>query len=102
MLTAKEIAADIARELREHPEHWTTGTSARDAAGGWVAVDSADAVCWCLFGHIAKRFPRYTSEIHLKPFFDAAGVDWETKGFADINDDKTVEQVIAICDKVAA
>lgn len=53
----KAIAADIARELREHPERWTTGWCARDESGSGTSYDDDDAVCWCLMGHIMRRAP---------------------------------------------
>ena len=41
---------EIARELREHPEHWTQGASARDSKGEPTDATSKSAVCWCALG----------------------------------------------------
>jgi len=103
--TAQELAADIARELREHPERWTTGSAARDSAGNPTASVDPRAVCWCLFGHIVKRRDERAGFIPndlLEPFFAAAGLSWDVDGFDEINDNGTVSDIIAICDKVAA
>jgi hypothetical protein len=51
----KEIAADIARELREHPERWTQGYYAFDASGEMREAHDPRATCWCLMGMIDKR-----------------------------------------------
>lgn len=99
----KAIAADIAKELREHPDHWTTGTCARDAQGDIVASDDDEAVCWCLMGHILKRIPNVDAYKFGTPFFAAVGLNWDDDdvGFSDLNDGKTVEQIIDLCEKVA-
>jgi hypothetical protein len=53
-----EVAAKmraIAVELREHPEHWTQGTWARDKDGKTSLSDGGEAVCWCAFGFLARE-----------------------------------------------
>lgn len=99
----KAIAADIARELREHPERWTTGWCARDESGGGTSYDDDDAVCWCLMGHIMRRAPEADVYVIGAPFFAPFGLDPQADdiGFYHINDDKTVEQIIELCEKVA-
>lgn len=101
--TIKELAADIANELREHPERWTTFVPARNASGLGCSVSAPEAVCWCLYGHIEKRGvdDPYRSDI-AKQFFSAAGLDYKKDSYASINDVRTVEQIIQICDTVAA
>lgn len=100
--TTKELAADIAKELREHPGHWTTHAAAKDASGAECSADDPDAVSWCLFGHIEKRgIEPYHADI-ARPFFSIAGLDYQTDSYACINDARTVEQIIQICDAVAA
>lgn len=99
--TTKELAADIAKELREHPERWTTHAVAKDASGDQCRADDPDAVCWCLFGHIQKRgIEPYRPDI-AKPFFSIAGLDYKTDGYARMNDVRTVDEIIQLCDAVA-
>jgi hypothetical protein len=48
-MSPKRIAADIASELREHPEHWYSGQMAADAEGNELEeYDAPGAVCWCI------------------------------------------------------
>lgn len=96
-MNVKEIAADIARELREHPERWTQRSWARDAQGGKVYWHEASAVCWCLEGHIEKRGG------DREEFGRAAGTGDEiTTGLASFNDRYDLASVIELCERVAA
>jgi hypothetical protein len=105
----KAVIADIARELRAHPEHWTQASFARDRLGIDVLSDDPNAVCWCLLGHVHKRVGRppgnspgeydyaYYREI-LRLLADACCARvtvW--------NDEigRTVEEVIALCVRVS-
>lgn len=92
----KTIAADIARELREHPERWTQGGWARDASGNKVNWRDDTAVCWCLEGHINKRGG------DTGDFGEAAGtLDGTFTGLAWFNDRYDIASVIELCEKVA-
>lgn len=104
MQTIQEIAADIAKELREQPSRWTTGCLARDASGRTVPYGEDTAVCWCLMGHLLRRAPNADAYRLGAPFFAALGLDRgkDDVGFSTINDDKRVEDIIALCDQVAA
>lgn len=95
---SKTIAADIARELREHPERWTKGHWARDSSGNKVSWYDQSATCWCLEGHINRRGG------DTGDFAQAAGTidtDGFTTGLAEFNDHHTVDDVIDLCEKVA-
>lgn len=46
----------IAQELRAHPEHWTTGHSAKDAAGCPTHPRDHGATCWCSLGLLTRDF----------------------------------------------
>ncbi len=92
----KTIAADIARELREHPERWTQGHWARDSSGNKVHWKDPGAVCWCLEGHINKRGG------DTGDFAAAAGtLDGTFTGLASLNDRFGIERVIELCHEVA-
>jgi hypothetical protein len=94
--TVRELAADIARELREHPEYWTQGHWARDSSGNKVHWRDDAAVCWCLEGHINKRGG------DTGDFAEAAGTsDGAFTGLASLNDRCGIDDVIDLCDKVA-
>lgn len=100
MKTSKEIAADIARELREHPERWMQGRSASTPTGDTVDVNSPRASKWCLSGHIQRRQEDSFSLLALlDPFVRCAGMK-----VTDFNDhqDRTVDEIVALCDRVAA
>jgi len=56
---ARDIASDIACELRAHPEHWTQGAVARAETGKAVDHDCPTAVQWCLSGHVLKGSKPY-------------------------------------------
>lgn len=99
---ARWVAEDIARELRANPERWTRGSVAHNSSGRATNFNSTDAICWCLMGHILKRGGWGFLEEVQEAFFSAAGSDVDVNGFADINDCRTVEQIIELCDKVAA
>lgn len=113
MQTAKEIIADIARELREFPEHLAKGAFGLAADGTLVPAASSTAVCWCLAGHVQKRTPtrvdgfltpscaKVRSEAILK-LTGALPDPWVS--FIHYNDfpDITVGDVIALCERAAA
>lgn len=94
----KNIAADIARELREHPERWTQGHWARDSSGNKVNWRDPGAVCWCLEGHINKRGGDTGDFAQAAGTLDAEGC---TTGLAQFNDRCDVADVIELCEKVA-
>lgn len=94
--TIQELAADIAKELREHPERWTQGGWARNHTRGLVSWRDETAVCWCLEGHIEKR------RGDREEFARAAGTgDGSCTGLASFNDRHDLASVIELCDKVA-
>jgi len=106
-MTAREIAADIARELRESPERWVARTgipgwaSAINKAGEGVPPESTDACAWTLYGHVIRRNPfalrddpRHWGWGEIGPKFSFA--EWEEKCGRD------VETVIAFCDRIAS
>jgi len=94
----KSIAADIARELREHPERWTQGHWARDANGEKVSWSNTRAVSWCLEGHIERRYGDRSDFAQAAGTMDADGL---TTGLARFNDRFDVGDVIELCEKVA-
>jgi hypothetical protein len=104
MKTIQQIAADIAEELRQHPDRWTTGCTARDQQGNPVASDDDTAVCWCLMGHIRRRAPSENEYTFGRPFFLLEGLDplADEIGFSAINDGRRVEEIISLCERVAA
>jgi len=97
----KTIAADIARELRANPEAWTKGCYARGSSNEQVEAHSSLAQKWCLAGHIMKRCPEKYWPISQR-FREAIGLDKDTY-LSMWNDGKerTVDEVIAACEKVA-
>jgi hypothetical protein len=99
MNTIQEIAADIARELREDPTRWTQKASARDTTGYGVAPASEKACAWCLYGHIERRNAYQTIE-HFRALDSCmplgCTISWNDAP------ERTVDDVIALCDKVAA
>lgn len=99
-MTPQEIAKSIADGLREHPERWTKDHNARDALGNPVQSHHKDAASWCILGHIRKRLPQGPLPRDLKRFFsNAVGGDL----ISSWNDEaeRTVVDVIALCDKIA-
>lgn len=102
----RSIAADIAKELREHPDHWFQGalvrmddgrTSDRDWAGPHV-------VCWCLEGHIVKRtrdqddgvvFESFRTTLRNRHNYDESIHEWNDVPGRDVQD------IIRLCDEVA-
>lgn len=101
MKTVQHIAAEIGKELTEHPERWTQDCYARNQKGESCATDSPRAVCWCILGELSLRAP------------ESYGL-WEsfarTSGFKDSNElaewndapGRTVAEVIALCEQVAS
>lgn len=111
--TPQQVAADIAREYREDARRWTQLTWARrsfERFANSCNYDSGEAVCWCLRGAVNKRVGLGSLEMATLEAFDAALGDPPDDALdGDIlcvrwNDAKgrTVEEVIALCDKVAA
>lgn len=94
----QEVAADIARELREHPSHWTQKHTAKDVDGLMCGVFDAAAVCWCLYGHILKRNAGF-AEAAIGAAFGYPNV---TMGRWNDAAERTVEDVIALCEGVAS
>jgi hypothetical protein len=84
----KTIAADIARELREHPEHWRQGLWKEGMAAG----------AKCLGAHIEVRAGGPSMAMKLAFGFNASNfelIDWnDAPG-------RTVDDVIELCEKVA-
>lgn len=99
MTDPREIAADIARELREHPERWTKGRDARDREGRAVCPTDPSAVCWCLIGHCDRRSDAYA----YVEFREIAKrfVEGRVLTFWNDHPSRTVDDVIELCDKVA-
>lgn len=104
-LSPQQIAADIAAELRANPDHWMQGALLKQADGLLVTYPKTDeelrgAVCWCLEGHIARRTGMDDSCRVFEAFRDVAEAG---DGLYRWNDaeDRTVDEVIALCDQVA-
>lgn len=93
MSTIREVAADIARELRSNPAAWHQGWFSNSREG----LSSPDATSWCLSGHLLRRGHQLSWPIY-GVFEAAAGnrvCSWnDTPG-------RTVEEVIELCDRVA-
>lgn len=103
----KNVAADIAREYREHAERWTQGWYAKTAEGKDCGPTNPNAVCWCLRGAIEKRVGEGDEGIPIFEAFDRAlgFQDSEnTLHFIAWNDDpeRKVSEVIALCEAVAS
>lgn len=104
VMTPQEIAADIARELREHPEHWIQGSLVGFANGergnDAESVNADNATCWCFEGLIYKRTGTEDNFAVLEAFRAVIGMMeihiW--------NDElqTTVALVIDVCDRVAS
>lgn len=96
----KTVAADIAQELRQHPERWTRGCEAKDQYGDSVEPDCKDAVCWCLVGFINKRdIPTPCMASLSAEFRKRIG----SNNIGKWNDaaERTVDDLIALCESVA-
>lgn len=95
----KRLAADIAKELREHPDHWTRGSDARDINGDKVDALHSEATCWCLEGHIIRRSPGGFGMV--REFAKAADIPclWQ---WNDDDPKRTVKDIIDLCERVAA
>lgn len=102
-MTPQEIAKSIADELREHPERWTQFATARDSAGRAVGYDSPTATCWCIAGLAWKRHPLGHASFALEEMSSKAirvAQIPSVVGFND-TDGRTVQEIIALCDKLA-
>jgi hypothetical protein len=54
-MTPQELLAAVADHFEAHPEAWTQGAFARDAAGDdLIRPVDRDAVCWCVSGALYK------------------------------------------------
>lgn len=107
--SAQEVAADIARELREHPEHWIQNSLVRVESGrefddpGFVTC--GDAVCWCLEGLIIRRTSidpedgRIDRDLVFDAFRNVLG-EHELYRWNDARG-RTVGEVIALAERVA-
>jgi hypothetical protein len=96
----RRVLAEVAQELREHPERWCQRTVARSASGEGVRWDDPAATQWCVHGHIRKRVPlTFTAGgVIIDKLWDALGeslYEWHD------SPDRTVGDVIALCEKVA-
>lgn len=104
MSLLSSVAADIARELRVYPNNWTQGAFAVDTNGNYTNARNSRACAWCLGGHIIKRDPsnmgdyNFSSPLYLQ-FRGAVG-----RSVSSWNDvaERTVEDVIALCDRIAS
>lgn len=101
----RQIAADIAKELREHPERWFQGALVKFADGASTSTGAGllrdDAVCWCLEGHICKRVDSEVRWVAMGDFRDAAKITGSLNFWNDERG-RTVKDVIALCDEVAS
>lgn len=98
LVSIEAVAADIARELREHPERWTQVDSAHDAFGNWTNSWNENAVTWCLEGHVGRRVTWPLRDQTLHRFKDTLGrivFTWNDER------DRTVGDVIALCERIA-
>lgn len=91
----KEIAAEIAKNLKKNPHTWTKGAFARDKDGFKCA--NSKGVCWCILSHIEIRHGGMAES-----FSHAAGLQNACE-LAEWNDapGRTVAEVIALCEQVA-
>lgn len=102
-MTPQEIAKSIADELRQHPERWTQGCTARNKEGMPVPHDDIAAVCWCALGHLWRIDPDGSTGMLDAAFSLMARKHMDFGSIVKFNDapGRTVEDVIALCDKVA-
>ena|SRR5581483_1468027 len=114
-MDAPSVARVIAAVLREHPEQWTRRVFARDAQGRKVDYRSSAAVCWCLHGFIRHvlQLPadglETPTEI-LSAFEQAAvGKSYDPRTSEEVAfvawqdaEERTVADIIAVCDLVVA
>lgn len=104
--THQAVAADIARELREHPALWMQGhlVRFREHAGFSDLVlraRDARAECWCLIGHICKRLPDPDDSMACRMLFEQHVGTFELAAWND-TPGRTAQDVVALCDEVAA
>jgi hypothetical protein len=100
---AREIAADIARELRTSPGRWGQGWFWIDADGAHVRT-AEEGVCFCLAGMIHARLGTENQALTTSVFdvFEA-NLPSDDVNIATWNDTpgRTPEDVIELCEKVA-
>jgi len=105
-LSAQAIAADIAHEYRTSALRWTQRAWARNEIGKNVHYSDPEATCWCLGGAIKRRVPYYACDRIFQAFGRALvelRTSWPSSDFVGWQDqpERTVGDVIALCDKVA-
>lgn len=100
MHSSKEIVADIARELRAHPERWCQGPSAMNAEGHEVGSNEDDAVAWCLEGHVWARTQMFALPVSTF-FLLRAALGQEVLFSWNDAPGRTVSDVIQLCEKAA-
>jgi len=100
MNTIQEIAADIARELRDDPARWTQAAYARDHRGYPIQHDAKTACTWCLMGHVKKRVTPH-EEVVTSLYLLRNAIGTSTAEWNDVHD-RTVQEVVELCDRIAA
>jgi len=78
-------------ELLSDPKRWTQKANARDSDGAEVRFDSDDAVCWCLWGAMAKVIP-----MHDRTRVHADINNLIEEGAVQFNDTHTHAEVLAL------
>lgn len=96
MTTIKTIASDIADELRSNPKAWHRGGFSNST--GQFDVDAPDATAWCLSGHMKRRGVSLSGEEYHAFAIHCHG---SVCAWNDVPG-RTVDDVIALCEKVAA
>lgn len=97
VMTPQELAKSIADELRSDPTRWSQGSAvALDKDGRIVRAEDPSAISWCIIGHALKRNAELPDEFRIQAGEKMIGCVWnDAPG-------RTVADVIALCDKVAA
>jgi len=102
------VAAKLAAFYRADPQRWTQDWYAHDAKGFDCDATAPEAVCWCLRGAIQVLEPSLIGRDRavLEEFDRALGVvdpNYESLRIVNWNDNRhrTVNEVIALCDRVA-
>lgn len=95
-ISAQAAAADIARELREHPEQWRKGVEVA------VQVEVVDDGPCCLVMHLNRRGVRTFSPAYAT-FVRLSGGVVDQGEISKWNDarERSVDDVITLCEKVA-
>lgn len=100
--TVQQIAAEMAQEFRGKPERWMQGAYAKDFEGEECSPSDSAAVCWCIAGKLLMHSPSSVGGL-WNSFTNMAFLrnSNELVGWNDAPD-RTVADVIALCEKVAA